>query len=208
MKLAAAMIDEELAAHDASIAEVAERKHELDRQQKRLEDEVAMITDRRTNIDGKLYSGEVTASKELLALQDEAASLLSRQTEMEDDDLVIMEQVEVVEAELAGFADKRAVLETERTVQEAELAVAIEEIEAELAEVDSQRSTEATSAAAELLERYEALRDEYGGVAGLVLVGVTLLWRLSRAVKPAIPGRETHEPPRDRKSLEAPRMPI
>jgi cytochrome c oxidase assembly protein subunit 15 len=47
-----------------------------------------------------------------------------------------------------------------------------------------------------------------GGAAGLVLVGVTLLWRLSRAGKPAIPGRETHEPPRDRKSLEAPRMPI
>ncbi len=47
-----------------------------------------------------------------------------------------------------------------------------------------------------------------GGAAGLVLVGVTLLWRLSRAGKSAIPGRETHEPPRDRKSLEAPRMPI
>ncbi|MGH1494174.1 MAG: zinc ribbon domain-containing protein [Acidimicrobiales bacterium] len=166
-----AEIDEELAAHDASSAEVAERKHELDRQQKRLEDEVAMIADRRTNIDGKLYSGEVTASKELLALQDEAASLLSRQTEMEDDDLVIMEQVEVVEAELADFAEKRSVLESERTVQEAELAVAIEEIEAELAQVDAQRSTEASSATAELLERYESLRDEYGGVAVARLVG-------------------------------------
>lgn len=166
-----AEIDAELATHDAAVAEVAERKHELERQQKRLEDEVAMITEKRANIDGKLYGGEVTASKELLALQDEAASLLARQTEMEDDDLVIMEQVEEVDGELAGFAEQRAALENERSVQEAELAVAVEAIEAEIAELQAKRADNAGPANAELLGRYEELRDQFDGVAVARLVG-------------------------------------
>lgn len=164
-------IDAQLQAQDAERDVVAERKHELERQQKRLEDEVALIADKRTNIDGKLYGGEVTASKELLALQDEAASLLARQTEMEDEDLVIMEQVEEVDGELDRFAAARATVEAERSVHEAELAKDIEEIEAELAQLGAQRSAEATTAKSDLLARYEELRAEFGSVAVARLVG-------------------------------------
>lgn len=157
-------IDSELAANDVSAAEVAERRHELERQQKKLEDEVAMIAARRQDIDGKLYGGEVTASKELLALQDEAASLLNRQTQMEDDDLVIMEQAEEVDSELAVFTDKRTALEAERIQQEAELAVATEQIQAEVAELDAERLEVAGPANQDLLAKYEDLRAEYDGV--------------------------------------------
>ncbi len=172
-RTAMAEIEAKMQAHDAEQGEVAERKHDLERQQKRLEDEVALITDKRANIDGKLYGGEVTASKELLALQDEAAALLARQTEMEDDDLVIMEQVEEVDGELSRLAEQRAALEADHTVQEAELAVAVEEIEAELAGLRSQRDAEAGAANVELLQRYEELRDQYGGVAVARLVGAS-----------------------------------
>lgn len=166
-----AEIDAKLQTQDGERDVVGERKHELERQQKRLEDEVSLIAEKRTNIDGKLYGGEVTASKELLALQDEAAALLARQTEMEDEDLVIMEQVEEVDAELNTFAESRSALEAERTAHETELAIEVEQIEAELTELRSQRSAQAGPANAELLKRYEELRDQYGGVAVARLVG-------------------------------------
>jgi predicted nucleic acid-binding Zn-ribbon protein len=166
-----AEVDGRLAAHDAERDEVGERKYELARQQKRLEDEVATIADKRAGIDGKLYGGEVTASKELLALQDEAAALLARQTELEDEDLVIMEQIEELDTELARFAEQRTVIETERATHESELADAVVQIDAEVAEMEQTRTAEAGPANAELLARYEELRGQYDGVAVARLVG-------------------------------------
>lgn len=157
-------IDAELAANDAAAAEVAQRLHELERRQKRLEDEVATIAAKRKDVDGKLYGGEVTASKDLLALQDEAALLLKRQTDMEDDDLEIMEQIEAVDGEAAELAGNRAVVESQRRDRERELADELAEIETEIAELEARRSAAAEPANPELLDRYERLRGQYDGV--------------------------------------------
>ncbi len=164
-------LDQDLSAHDASAAEVQETKRELEKRQKRIEDEVALVEDKRRDIDGKLYGGEVTASKELLALQAEADSLLKRQTEMEDDDLVIMEELEDLDGQLAVLAEARAAIDQERQAADQELQAAVAEIEVELATVSSDRDTAAASANADLLERYEALRDQFGGVPVARLVG-------------------------------------
>ncbi len=163
-RLAIGEIDAALVSHDVEVAAVAERRHELERQQKRIEDEVATVEARRQDIDGKLYGGEVTASKELLALQDEAASLLSRQTDMEDDDLVIMEQIEEVDGELSTFAETRSSLEQQRQAHETELAKAEAEIAVELAELEATREATAGPANRELLDTYENLRAQYDGV--------------------------------------------
>lgn len=170
-RLRIAEIDGLLATHDEAVGAIEERKHELQRQQKRLEDEVAIVADKRVDIDGKLYGGEVTASKELLALQDEAASLLARQTQMEDEDLIIMEQVEEVDGELSGLGEGRSVLEQERQGCETDLAAAVGEIEAEIATTEAERAELADGAVPELLARYESLRQEFGGVAVARLVG-------------------------------------
>ena len=166
-----AEIDVQLGEHDASVASVDEQRHDLTRQQKRLEDEVATVAARRKDIDAKLYGGEVTASKELLALQDEEASLLARQTAMEDDDLVIMEQIEEVDSKLGVFAEARGALETERAAQEAEFAAAAAEIDAEIATAETERAAAAGPANPELLASYETLRDQFDGVAVARLVG-------------------------------------
>jgi predicted nucleic acid-binding Zn-ribbon protein len=166
-----AEIDAQLGEHDASVASVDEEKHDLRRQQKRLEDEVATVASRRKDIDAKLYGGEVTASKELLALQDEEASLLARQTAMEDDDLVIMEQIEEVDSKLAVFAEARAALEAERGAQESEFEAASVEIDTEIASTEAARAAAAGPANQELLASYETLRDQFDGVAVARLVG-------------------------------------
>lgn len=166
-----AEIDAQLAEHDAAVAVIDEERRELTKQQKRLEDEVATVTAKRTDIDNKLYGGEVTASKELLALQDEAASLLARQTAMEDDDLVIMEQVEEVDSRLGVLAEARTAIEKERAEHELLFNTAVSEIEAEVTTIEAERATSSGTANAELLASYETLRGQFDGVAVARLVG-------------------------------------
>ena len=163
-------IDRELADHDAEVAEVEAGRHQVERDRKRLEDEVATIDARRREIDAKLYGGEVTASKELLALQDEASSLLDRQTAIEDDELELMEQLEDAAGDLANRAKQRQVAESRRQVAQGELDDALAEIEAEVGQLQEQRSAKVVGAEgavagwSELLETYQTLRPQYDGV--------------------------------------------
>ena len=165
-----ATVDGEIAALDGSIAEVDERAHDLERQRKRLEDEASSIKAKREDIDGKLYGGEVTASKELLALQDEAAMLLGKQTELEDQELELMEALEGVDGERSGLVGQREVLEGKRSDLDTQLQEALAEIDAEALTVSAERAEAVAGADATLLERYESLRDQYDGVAVARLV--------------------------------------
>lgn len=165
-----AEIDGRLAEHDASAAEVEERRHALQREQKRMEDEVATIEAKRADIDGKLYGGEVTASKELLALQDEAAQLLDRQRAIEDQQLELMETAEEIDGELGALAEQRSGAAGEREAADAELRTDVAHIEAEIVRVETERADAAGPANQELLARYESLREEFDGVAVARLV--------------------------------------
>ncbi len=165
-----AQIDAEIAAVDGELAVVAERHHDLERQRKRLEDEAAIMADKRKTIDGKLYGGEVTASKELLALQDEAAMLLSKQTELEDQELELMETLEGVEGERSAIDARRRDLDERRNAVAGELDAALAEIDAEVETVRAERAEVAAGADASLLESYESRKDQFDGVAVARLV--------------------------------------
>ncbi len=158
-----------VAEHD----EIAGRRHDLERKQKRIDDEVATIEARRKDIDAKLYDGSVTATKDLLAIQDEAAHLLERQRSMEDDELEVMEQVEAVGVELDAVAAKRADADARIAELRVALAAELEAIEAERASEQQVRDAVAAEVPADLLARYDELRHDFGGVAVARLVGST-----------------------------------
>jgi predicted nucleic acid-binding Zn-ribbon protein len=154
-----------LAAAQATAEEVETRKHVLDRELKRHSDDVELIEAKRTDIDGKLYDGSVTASKDLLALQDEAAALLARQRGIEDQELEIMEQLESVNEELAAARTAIAGAEAEVDKAAGALAEATAEIETEIEVVSEKRAAAADPAPPELLARYEELSAQFDGVA-------------------------------------------
>lgn len=144
--------------------EVAARAHELGRVQRRLEDEVASLEAKASTTDRQLYSGRVTAPRELQALQDEAASLRRRVSAVEDDLLGVMEELEPVSGEVdrTGAAHEEAV---GRVAQlSGEVATAEQAIDAELAEVRASRSSLASGVPGDLLARYERIRARTGGV--------------------------------------------
>ncbi len=148
----------------AELEGVAARAHDLDRVQRRLEDEVASLADKAAATDRQLYSGTVTAPRELQALQDEAASLRRRTTALEDELLEVMEALEPVTAALEHLrgAQRQASERAEQLRNELDAAVAA--IDGELLDVAASRQALAAGISPELLARYERIRARAGGV--------------------------------------------
>lgn len=145
-------------------ADVEARHHDVEREQRRLEDEVALVEDKAEREDQKLYSGSVTAPKELTALQDEVASLRNRQRTLEDELLEVMERAEPLAAELDEIAEEERRLEAHTGRLQAALTVAEAEIDAETAELTDERDAHARTITEALRRDYESRRQRYGGV--------------------------------------------
>jgi predicted nucleic acid-binding Zn-ribbon protein len=156
---------------DARVAEVEAQRHDLTRNQARIEDEVASLTDKATQHDKALYGGTVSNPRELQAMQDEIASLRRRISQLEDQELELMEQVEPLDAELAKLAAERTQLDERAAGLRAAIAEAEVAIEADLATVRAERGAAASEIDPELLAQYDGLRSKLGGIAIARLVG-------------------------------------
>lgn len=166
-----ASVESEIAAIDGVIAEIQDRRHGLDRERKRLDDEVAKIQAKRDDINAKLYDGSITATKDLLAMQEEAKSLALRQTGIEDEELEFMEQIESVSGELRQYETSRQALLDKESSVTSELQTLLADIEAEMSSETELRAEGAASVQSELLSAYEKLRADLGGVAVAKLNG-------------------------------------
>lgn len=171
---------EELAALDASAranqdrrAAVEAERHELVREQTRLEDEVALVEEKRAQTDRQLYSGNVTAPRELQALQDEVAALDRRRNTLEDELLEIMGAVEPLDATLADLASEAERLDADRERVRSELGTAESEIDAEMSSLEAERAALAAGIPPEQMAAYDEARRRLGGVAVARLVGTS-----------------------------------
>lgn len=165
--------DEERDHLDAQRAEIAERRHALAREQKRHEDEVAIIEDRREKENERLYSGTVTAHKDLQAIQAELAVLAERQEGIEDQVLELMESIEPVDAELAAVDAKLADVAERRGKVEESLADSQAAIDTEIDTETAARQTAVGEVSDDLVAEYERCRTDLGGVGIARLNGKT-----------------------------------
>lgn len=150
---------------------VDEQAAELSRTQKRLEDELASVESKRAETDQRLYSGTVTAPRELQSLQDELEALGRRTSELEDQLLEVLTDREPVDDTLESFDAEGRTLAARREELEARLVAAEAEVDAEIAEVEAARAAAAGKIGAEQLADYERRRAALGGVAVARLVG-------------------------------------
>lgn len=158
---------------DRRSAEVQARRDEIEARQDRLEQEMGRTEARIVEVEKRLYSGSVSASRELQAMSDEVESLKARRSSLEDDVLAAMEEAEPVDAELAVLASEREGTVAEIDRLEAAIARAEVAIDAELAERRAQRAEEVVVVPGELLATYEKLRAKLGGVGAARLVGAS-----------------------------------
>lgn len=158
---------------DTQLAEIGEQRHVLARDQKRIEDDVALIDERYNKENARLYSGEVTAHKELQLLQEELRTLDERRGALEDQILEIMERAEPLDTEIAKIDTAIAGTDDRKAKVEDALVVASAEIEAEIAGEKADRSAIAAEISAELLSTYEQTRAACGGIGVSKLVAKT-----------------------------------
>jgi predicted nucleic acid-binding Zn-ribbon protein len=156
---------------EARAGEVQSERDTIAASEKRLEDEIALVTEKAKSADQKLYSGTVNVPRELTALQDEITSLQRRQRQLEDQELELMEQAEPLDATLAEMATSRGALDADAVTLSAAIAESEAAIDQELTDVVAKRATLVDGIPAELLTEYQALRGALGGIGVARLSG-------------------------------------
>ena len=167
------MLEDEQVHLDTERALVAAQRHEVEREQKRLEDEAAIITDRINLENERLYNGTITAHKDLQAIQDELNTLGARRAEIEDHVLETMEQGEPLDKQLADFDQKLASVETRRDQATDSLLESQITIDAEVETEHEQRAEAVALVQPGLVDEYEASRAACGGIGICRLIAKT-----------------------------------
>lgn len=148
---------------DRRLQPVLARAEELDRAQKRLEDEVASIESKIAETNRKLSSG-TGAPRELQAMQESIESMRRRQSSLEDHLLEIMEESEQLAGDRSQLDAERARLDGEAASLRAAIVESEAAIDAELQEHEQVRAADAATVPADLLATYDGLRKRLGGV--------------------------------------------
>ncbi|MGY2065777.1 zinc ribbon domain-containing protein [Blastococcus sp. SYSU DS0619] len=153
-------------ADDVVRAETAAR--DLQREVKRLETDVETVRSRAAKDQKLLDSGSVSA-KQMTDLQHELQSLTRRQSDLEDQELELMEQLETAEAALreaqAGRDEARAALERAEQLREDALA----DIADGTTRHEAARAAVAGGISAPLLTLYDRIRTQTGTTGAAML---------------------------------------
>ena len=157
----------------ARVAELRVRRDEVLGRQKELEAGIAAADQRIKEIEGRLYSGQVTATRDIVAMTAEVESLKNRRSSLEDDMLVTMEEDEPLAARAAELDAAQAALEASADRVRAAIAEAEAAIDAEIATEAAARAEDAAHLPDGLLATYERLRTKLGGVGAARLVGAS-----------------------------------
>lgn len=164
-----------IAAADARLAELRDavvraetEVGDLDRELRRLENDVDQVRQRSTRDQQRMQSGAVPA-KELESLQHEVESLARRQSDLEDTQLELMEKREEAESRAAAVRGELSTVTADRQAAEEARDTAYAEIDAGSAADTAARRAVATELPADLLALYEKVRATSGGVGAAEL---------------------------------------
>lgn len=152
---------------------LAEQKlAELKKQQHDKEWQVDDLTNKVKATEEQLYGGKVTNPKELTGLQQEVGMLKSQRSNLEDDVLALMEQIEQAEIEVAGKNNNLKKVADAWQVQQQQLAADMEQLKARLAVLQQNRQQLAAQIAAPALELYTNLKNHKGLAVARVERGI------------------------------------
>ncbi len=147
---------------EAELAELNAPRHAIEREQKRLEDEAAGLRAKAAEADKVLYSGRVTALRELQALQEEVTTFNRRASELEDRILDLMVDLEGRREGDEELTARRDELEARARAATVALAEAESREHNEIEEARARRAVAAATVPAEGLAEYERVRPGFG----------------------------------------------
>jgi predicted nucleic acid-binding Zn-ribbon protein len=151
--------------------QVAAQRDDIAKREAEIEGELAVSEERATKLDKRMYSGEVSASRDLQAMAEEIERLKSHASSLEDKALELLEEREPLDASIAEMESQLRDLADQIHQLEAAIAAAEVEIDAEIATEDAARGALAAQIPDALIARYEALRKKLGGTGAAPLHG-------------------------------------
>ena len=160
--------DTRLAALRADVVRAETEVGDLDRELRRLEDDVDQVRRRAERDQQRMLSGAVPA-KELESLQHEVETLTRRQSDLEDTELEVMERREDAEARAGEVRAEVEKVTATRSEAEQARDKAFAEIDAEAAADTEARAALADGLPADLMVLYEKVRAASGGVGAAML---------------------------------------
>jgi predicted nucleic acid-binding Zn-ribbon protein len=158
----------------AAREKVAERQDEVRVAEKRFKEQEFQsdeVTRKIEPFEKKLYEGSVHNPKELEDLQKEIDSLKRRRSQLDDEALAAMEQVEEAQQALRGAQLELEELERDLGAEQVELHDRKEQLERELAELEARRVEQAPEVDGSLMPLYERLAAVRQGRAVAKVVG-------------------------------------
>ncbi|HEY5025045.1 MAG TPA: C4-type zinc ribbon domain-containing protein [Acidimicrobiales bacterium] len=166
-----ANVDGQLGVLEIRTKELALQRDELGDRQGVLEHQIDASRTRRDTLEKRLFGGQVVASRELQAMNEEVKHLARHISELEDREIEVMEALEPVDRELAAGDVTRHTLEADAERLRAVIAQSEQALDTELAEQNRARAAAASGVRDDLLARYEQLRAKLGGTGAARLAG-------------------------------------
>lgn len=163
-------IDKRVSSASDELATVKAEVEQIGLELKRSEVDVETVTDRIKKDEARLASGNATP-KELEQLQHEIVSLKKRQEELEEIELEIMIRSDAASARSNTLTTDLTSLQTLKDEITARLQTATGEISKLIADKNSARAAVASKIEKPLLDLYEKIRTNGGGVGAAALVG-------------------------------------
>jgi predicted nucleic acid-binding Zn-ribbon protein len=151
------------------IATLEAREGDLKREQGKAEADVEQVRSRVARDRARLDSGQVSSPKELENLQSEIASLLRRQSDLEDVELEVMERREAAQGRLTDAAGERASVAADISAVTARRDAILAELAEQSGKATDARAAVVAEEPADLVELYEKLRAQHGGVGAAAL---------------------------------------
>ncbi|HEV7526977.1 MAG TPA: C4-type zinc ribbon domain-containing protein [Acidimicrobiia bacterium] len=163
----------ELRQREVERSAVGERHRVVHAEERRIDDEAQVVGERADEVNKKLYSGSVSSPRELQAMQADIDMLLRRRSDLEDEELEVMEQREALDTELAALDGTIAALQATVAQLGATISETEVEIDDEIARETALRTDLAKPIAETLLRDYERRRVQNRGAGAARLVGTT-----------------------------------
>jgi uncharacterized protein len=151
------------------LASLSAREGDLHREQAKSEADVEQVRSRIGRDRARLDAGQVSSPKELESLQSEVESLLRRQSDLEDAELDVMERREAVQARIAAATTERTSIEAKVTEVTARRDAAMAELAEQSGKAADRRAVVVADEPADLIDLYERLRTQHGGVGAAAL---------------------------------------
>ena len=165
-----AALDAQLAALEAERAEAEGRRAALSTTQKDLEAQIAVISERRSAMEQRMYATTSSSGRDLQAMHDEVRHLTERRADLEERELVVMLDQDPVDAEIAAIRTRLEPLQGQAEELRGRVAAETREIDAAIAEAVGTRAAEAAQLPTGLADRYETLRTRLKGTGAARLL--------------------------------------